>query len=258
MSELFICPGCGAEGDINAEQCEFCGNPFAPRLGSGGGQDEADLMKKLPELEAKAAKKPKDGQRQYNLGEVYHQLGNYTKAQECLEKATQLSPGLAEGFYLLAWNAGIKHGWMNTVVGENAKKAAALNPKFKQAQALVHLSAGVKHYYYDKSKQGEQSALKEFQKALQLDPDNTYAYFYAGCVCELSGDIKRAIDFFQRAAARSRHDSAPGKEDAKIFARVGHLYYRLGDMAAAKKHLTEAAKLDSNNTAVRDILQSIR
>jgi tetratricopeptide (TPR) repeat protein len=218
---------------------------------------EGDVRKQIPQLEAKIAKAPNDGNSRYALGEAYHRLGDYDKAQEQLEKAAQLLPQKPEVFYLLAWNSGVKQGWESAAVEENAKRALALNPRSKQAEALLHLSKGVQSYLFRQSGANSDSGLGEFMAAIELDPKNAYGYFYAGSVYESAEELEQAADYFQKAAELSLDDIAPGKEDARLFARVGVLNYKLKNYDSAKKFLTDAVKLDPGNSAAQELLDSI-
>ena len=260
MSETYTCPGCGGVSDFSAGRCPYCQNPFAPALGSSIGlsKDDASVRKLAAQLEAKIAKSPNDGNSCYALGEAYHHLGDYKKAQEQLQRAAQLLPNKAEVFYLLAWNSGMKQGWESVTVAENARKALALNPEFPQAEALLHLSKGVQSYLFQRSDLDHlDAALNEFRRVIELDPRNTYGYYYAASVYEMADEMDHALECFEKAAELSTDDIAPSKEDARIFARAGFLYYKLGQRAPAKKFLTDARNLDPDNSAVQEILSSL-
>jgi tetratricopeptide (TPR) repeat protein len=115
----------------------------------------------------------------------------------------------------------------------------------------------VQGYLFHRSDDNIKSALEEFKAAIELDPKNTYGFYYTGSIYEMEDDLEQAVDYFQKAAALSLDDIAPGKEDARLFARVGYLYYKLKQYDPAKKFLSDALRLDPNNSAAQEILTSI-
>jgi tetratricopeptide (TPR) repeat protein len=168
-----------------------------------------------------------------------------------------LLPQEPQVYLALAWNAGIMKGWEKIEVLENARKALALDPKLAQADAVAHLNKGMTEYLFDQSLLHAKLALKEFQAAIASDPKNTYGYFMTGCVCEEMDAYKLAAENFMKASELAAADDAPGREDARIFARTGNAFLRLADKANAKKYLQKAVDLDPDNEAARSLLASI-
>jgi tetratricopeptide (TPR) repeat protein len=259
MNETYVCPGCGGVASIRAERCEFCGNPFVAALKSGPTleKDETALRKQIAELQARVVKFPGDGKSYYAMGQAYHELGEFSRAQEALLKATALGPDKIEWLYLLAWNVGLNQGWNCADVEKYAKTALSLKPDFKKADALIHLSRGNRHILFDRGDNGLQLALDEFKAAIELDDKNPYGFYYAGCVYEMVEDLEQAVDYFRKAAVVSTSGFAPSKEDARLFARVGMLYCKLDRAEDARKYLSDAVALDPQNSAAQDMLAAI-
>jgi tetratricopeptide (TPR) repeat protein len=259
VNETYVCPGCGGVASISAERCEFCGNPFVPVLKSGVtmAKDEVELRKLIADLEARLVKIPADGKARYALGQAYHHAGDLAKAQEQLQIAASLGPNQPEWLYLLAWNTGMSRGWECADVEKCAKTALAVNPAYKQADALIHLCRGNRIFLFDRGDDSRARALDEFKAAIELDPKNPYGFYYAGCVYELEDDLEQAADFFRRAAIIATGGVAPNKEDARLFARVGMIYCKLDRADDARKYLTDAVALDPDNAAVQRILAAI-
>ncbi len=255
VEKTCVCPACGGVCKLGSEACTYCGSPFVAALGPG--TQEGDAASRVVDLAAKLAKKPNDPQLRYELGKAWHESGEYDKAQEQLDAAVQLDPKKAEAFYLLAWNAAIAHGWSNIEVERQARFALAARPLYAEAEALIHISHGVKKQLFG-GDDGEDEALAEFQKAASIDPQNAYGWYFAGILHERRGELEEARTCLEKAATDASGDLAPGKEDAKIFARLGMLCAELDDAEGAKKYLADAVALDPDNDAARDFLEKLR
>lgn len=259
MNETYVCPGCGGVASIRAERCEFCGNPFVPALKSGPTleKDESALRKRIAELSARVVKFPNEGKSYYALGQAYHELGEFGRANDALLKATALGPDKIEWLYFLAWNTGLNQGWNCVEVERYATTALALKPDFKKADALIHLSRGNRFILFERGENSRALALDEFKAAIELDDQNPYGFYFAGCVYELEEDLEQAVDYFRKAAVVSTTGLAPSREDARLFARVGMLYCKLDRAEDARKFLADAVALDPQNSAAQDMLAAI-
>ncbi|MBI3554401.1 MAG: tetratricopeptide repeat protein [Elusimicrobia bacterium] len=259
MDAQYTCPGCGGTSDLKADRCPYCGSRFIPDLGPGAGSQAgaAAARKQAAVLEAKLAKSPNNGQALLELGQAYHQCGEYQKAQVALDKAASLLPQEPQVFLLSAWNIGIMKGWEKAGVADNAKRALTIDSNLSQAEALLHLNRGMTEYLFDRTILHAEMALKEFQAAVEADPKNTYGYFMTGCVCEELDEYQLAAQNFQKACELAEKDDAPGREDARVLARTGAVLSRLGETESAKKYLSRAVELDPDNEAARSILATI-
>jgi tetratricopeptide (TPR) repeat protein len=256
MSEQYVCPYCGGASDFTSTHCQYCGAPLLPQGAAFGGSNKS-LALQIADMETALAKKPNDAKLQYALGEAYHRSGDYDKAEQALEKAAALAPAEAKIPHLLAWNAGIKNGWECVKVGTYADKAIALDPNFNQAQAIKLLNTAAQAYVFG-TPDDLQLVLDTLNKALALDPENTYIYMYAATVYEGAMQRKDAIAVLKKAADLSLQDIAPAKEDARVFARLGYLCYRDGQMDEAKKYLDQAISLDPTNTTARQFERNLK
>ena len=258
MDSQFTCPGCGGSADLKSERCPYCGSRFVPDLGpcSGPGSGPAAARKQAAVLEAKSAKAPKNGQAYLELGQAYHQAGDYGKAQDALDKAASLLPQEPQVFLLSAWNIGIMRGWEKSGVLDNARRVLDLDETSAAAQALIHLNKGMTEYLCDNTVLHAKLAVAEFVAATKADPKNTYGFFMTGCVAEELDEFELAAQYLQKAADLSGADDAPGREDARVFARAGNALLRIGDKENAKTYLARALKLDPDNDAARALLAS--
>jgi tetratricopeptide (TPR) repeat protein len=255
MSEPYVCPCCGGASDFSKARCEYCGTPFLPQ-GAGFGASGKSPALQIADLEAAAAKKPNDAKLQYALGEAWHKAAEYDKAEQALEKAAALSPGEPRIPHLLAWNAGIKNGWECVKVARYADRAVALDPNFKPAQAIKLLNTAAQTYVFG-NRDDFNLVIETLNQALALDPENTYVYMYAASVYEGAMQRKDAIAVLKKAAELSLQDIAPAKEDARVFARLGYLCYRDGQLDEAKKYLDKAISLDPANATARQFEKNL-
>jgi len=255
MSDPYICPCCGGASDFSSSKCPYCGSLLLPQ-GTGYGGFSGSLAQQTADMEAKAVKTPNDGKLQYALGEAYHRAGEYAKAEQALEKAAVLSPKESKIPYLLAWNTGIKTGWECAKVGKYADRAIALDPEFKPAQAIKLLSSAAQMYIFG-GRSDYDAVIEMLNKARELDPENTYIYMYASTVYEEAFQRKDAIAVLKKATEMALNDIAPAKEDSRVFARLGYLYFRDGQMAEANKYMDKALNLDPDNNTVRQMKKSI-
>ncbi len=255
MSDSYVCPCCGGASDFSSSHCQYCGSLLLPQGGAYAGSS-VSLAQGIPDLEAALLKKPNDGKLQYSLGEAYHRNGEYDKAEQALEKAAALAPTEVKIPHLLAWNAGIRYGWECVKVGKYADRAIALDPQFNPAQAMKLLNAAAQLYLFGTSDDYNE-VLATLNKALTLDPENTYIYLYASTVYEQALQRADAIAVLKKAAELSIKDIAPAKEDARIFARLGYLYKKDGQYDEAKKYLDKAVSLDPDNYTAKSLQKAL-
>ncbi len=251
MSDSYVCPSCGGASDFSSNHCPYCGNLLLPQ-GTGYGGSSGSLTQQIADMESKAVKTPNDGKLQYALGDAYHRAGEYDKAEKALEKAAVLSPKESKIPYLLAWNTGIKSGWECAKVGKYADQALALDPQSGRAQAMKLLATAAQMYVFG-SRDDYDTVIETLNKARALDPENTYIYMYASTVYEDAYQRDDAIAVLKKAAELALKDIAPAKEDARVFARLGYLYSRNGQLAEAKKYLDQALSLDPDNNTIRQM-----
>ncbi|HBA62040.1 MAG TPA: hypothetical protein DCZ92_14745 [Elusimicrobia bacterium] len=255
MSTGYSCPCCGGDSDFTSDHCEYCGTPFLPQGGSFA-NPSSSLGQQIADMETQAVKTPNDGKLHFALGEAYHRYGDYDKAEKSLEKAAVLSPKEAKILHMLAWNAGIKNGWECVKVGQFADRAIGLKPDFQPAQAMKLLHNAAQLYLFG-TRDDYNSVLEMLSSALKLDPENTYVYLYAATVYEESRQYVDAIKVLQKAGELSLKDLAPAREDARIFARLGFLYQKIGQVEEAKKALAKAVNLDPNNATARKLQKTL-
>ncbi len=92
-------------------------------------------------------------------------------------------------------------------------------------------------------------AIDSFSKALEMEPKNPAALLSTARLYERQNEKEKAVLFYQKAA-----EVAP---NAAVFADLGNLQARNGNLVAAKDQLQKAVNLDSKNTTYRSALAGV-
>ena len=135
--------------------------------------------------------------------ELFHQLALH-ESRKMFEKAIDLDPGYAPAFAGLAGaNAWIYEweGGNNTDLEKaelNSRKALSLAPDLSDSHSSrgFVLSLGKR---YDEAE-------REFEEAIQLNPNSYDAYYYYARSCFARGQIQRSADLFLKASEVNRED----------------------------------------------------
>lgn len=132
---------------------------------------------------------PKDPLALREMGEIYHEQGEYEKALECFNKCTELNPNDVN-----AWvGLGILYETMGKL--ENSidcyHKALDSDPK----NGIAWYNLGVIH---DKLAE-EEKALDCYQRALKIDPENKHAWVNLGNYHMKRLNLEKAIKYYDKA-----------------------------------------------------------
>lgn len=103
-------------------------------------------------------------------------------------------------------------------------------------QAKIHIQRG----YILHRRSRYQEALREYEKAIKLDPQNHEAYFFRGLTLTKMGEYDRAITDF-KAVIELRADFADAYDN------LGWLYAREGDCDNGILYTTRSIELEPNN-----------
>jgi TolB-like protein/Tfp pilus assembly protein PilF len=125
-----------------------------------------------------------------------------------------------------------------------AEQALALAPNL----AAVHVALG--HFYYHGYRQYEQ-ALAEFERALQLQPNNSQALQFSGYVHRRQGQWERCLDELKRALEQD-------PRDASLAANVAATYLPLRMWKEAERASRHALEIDPQAAdGMRTLLESV-
>jgi len=191
-------------------------------------QDTAALQAAAAKLSVAASKSPKDAAAQYRfalaesyLAEVALEMGDKAGA----EKAAQAGIPAAERAVALEGNVAENHRILGTLCGQVIPANVLLGVRYaKCASASVqkalelapnssdgHLSQGVGNYYLPAAfGGGVDLAIRDFQKAVRLDPKSAEAYLWLGIALRKAGRNAEA-----RAALQKSLDLNPNRVWAK-------------------------------------------
>jgi superkiller protein 3 len=178
---------------------------------------------------------PLYGYAYYNLGRLYEEMGRKKEAEEMIAKAFQVYPRLR--YELSQSDPALMPVPMKETVPASVpviekktkKKAKGKVPAQKQMPAeaeqspgAYHNSLGIKFIMNNQP----QEAVKEFQKAVELDPENADAFNNLGNSLNAVGRSKEAIDAYSKAI-----DINPGSAVAHFNLCVSYFDARQFDLA---------------------------
>ncbi len=196
-----------------------------------------------------------------SVGQYFAGTGNWKFAAFALQNAVLIQPDYAEAYAYL--------GLSKDQMGENGiielLQAVELAPDL----ALPHLVLGM-HWLI---KANHDMAMNEFERAIELDPQNPAILIQIGATLEAKGELPSAFQAYRMAAEinpqdpkfwlllaqisleheyevseialpAARNALALNPLDAPSLDALGYSYYLLGDMKFAEKYLYDAVELD--------------
>jgi tetratricopeptide (TPR) repeat protein len=199
----------------------------------------------------------RDGERQLEEGRVTLDAATLTAAKnsfaECVRQDPKNAPcefelARAESYLVQAENIA-KHSdaskrWLDDAIS-NAQKAIAINDHLANAHALLGDLYGEKIGGMISAMRYGPKANAETARALQLDPNNAFAYAVQGrkyffTPSAFGGDVDKAIESFKRATAIDPQSD----ED---FVWLAKAYKKKGDEAHEQEALSQALRLNSRS-----------
>ena len=196
----------------------------------------------------------KDGERQLEEGRILLDVNTLKGARNSFTQCTTQDPKNSACFYNLARtefylvrveeiakHTDDAHKILDKAVSD-AQKAIALNDRFADAHALLADLYGAKITGMMSGMKFGPKAGAESKRALELDPNNAFAYAVLGrkyfySPSAFGGDINKAIDSFKHAAALDPHSD----EDLVWLAKA---YHKKGDAPQEKEAIAQALRLN--------------
>ena len=171
------------------------------------------------------------------LGLSQHFRDDTSRAQQSLEKALMLDPGLVEGYVVLG-----------DILESDGRLAEASDVFHQAIKRKPNLYIG---YYYcgklalEAGESQTEQALAFLTKATDLDPDFAEGHFERGRALEQSGKLQQAVAEYRISLAKNASLS-------QAHYRLALLYRKLGQVPAADKELTlfQKTKSKEKNTVL--------
>lgn len=175
--------------------------------GFGGGLSSRQRMRQLLEF---AAVNPHDADAPYQLGLIYQQRRDYTRARECFEKAIAIDPKEPEAQYQLGRTL---RGMGDPAAAlEHLKAAAAIDNKVAQSEPLREIGAACLDLGNEPGRNQEAvDVLREFTNRRNFDPEGLYWY---GLALSRVGDVAAAREALQQAIEAAK--TAPSQRRRQI------------------------------------------
>jgi adenylate cyclase len=149
-----------------------------------------------------------------------HNAEDTVYARQMFKKALEVDPGFGRAWAGLAYTYGFEYMYFNAseVNRDEALKTSQRALELAPGLAESHISAGIAHCMMQNYAEAE----KEFEKAIELDPENYDGWYFFGRNKVHEGDLERAIGLFERAAKVR-------PEDCQSLLLLPQLYHSLGD-----------------------------
>jgi lipoprotein NlpI/uncharacterized RDD family membrane protein YckC len=174
-----------------------------------------------------------------NRGVAYGEKDQYGKAISDFSKAIEINPRDAKAYYLRAFvylhKKEDEKAWDDVHKAQNF--GGQVPPRFLKAFGEAYKRRG-----FGWAKKGEWTrAIADFNKAIELTPDDAMAYLYRGSSCAEKDEIDQAIADYNKAI-----EIEP--RNAWAYSQRGLAYNRKGQYDKAIAEYTEAIEIDPLNT----------
>jgi tetratricopeptide (TPR) repeat protein len=174
--------------------------------------------KAVKELQTAVDQEPNNGLAHLRLAMAYAEVGDTKKAGQEFDKAVSLSSKLKKDV-----DANRRHYWVI---------------RFNEG---VRLSSQEKNY---------ESAAKEFEKAIDLDPNDPRAYSNLAFSYAQLGKREEALAMFEKAATIAPNDATARKNLAAVYMDLGKAYFKQENYPDALKFYEKALELGSDSVTV--------
>ncbi len=168
-----------------------------------------------------------------------HNATAFDNARLACERAAQMDPSLAE--------VNLALGKLYSTVGDPARSLEHYRQSVGNARTprmLVSAHVGMAQVYASEGK--HELAMKEFQQALALSPDDAFVHANIGYQQYLDGKPKQAVASYRRAV-----ELAP--DNADFWDTLGALYLTAGDNANAASALEHAIAIRPTASNLTDL-----
>ncbi|UCF78495.1 MAG: tetratricopeptide repeat protein [Candidatus Eiseniibacteriota bacterium] len=173
---------------------------------------QQNYEKAVRELETAVEQEPNNGLAHLKLAMAYAEIGETKKAGAEFDRALELDPKLAKDV-----DSNRKHYWVE------------------------HFNEGVRLSQEDKN---FEEAAREFEKAIDLDPEDVRAYTNLGFCYTQMGDHEKALELFEKAASLEPTDETSRRNLAGIYEDIGKNHFKSGNYTEAIRFYQKALNLE--------------
>ena len=185
-------------------------------------------------------------------GILYLSQKNYDKAVKELQTAVDQEPN--NGLAHLKLAMACAEVGDTKKAGQEFDKAVSLDSKLKK-----DVDANRRHYWVERFNEGVrlssqeknyESAAKEFEKAIDLDPKDPRAYSNLAFSYAQLGKREEALAMFEKAATIAPDDATARKNLAAVYVDLGKEYFKQENYPDAVKFYEKALELGSDSLTV--------
>eukprot|EP00743_Colponemidia_sp_Colp-15_P008509 GILK01009256.1.p1 GENE.GILK01009256.1~~GILK01009256.1.p1 ORF type:complete len:672 (-),score=137.52 GILK01009256.1:61-2076(-) len=167
------------------------------------------------------------------VGKAYFEMVNYAKAEEAFKQAHRMDPYRMDG--LEVYSTVLWHLKKDIDLSALAQETVECNRLAPQSWCAVGNCFSLQKEH--------ETALKFFQRAIQVDPSFTYAYTLCGHEYVANEDLDKAVSCYRNALRTdSRHYNA--------WWGLGNIYYRQEKFELAEYHFRRALALHGRNSVL--------
>ena len=225
--------------DVFAIQSEIA-KAIASQLQAKLSPSQANTLAAKPTRDTEAYDRFLKGEYQERQAESTYKEETYDSAATFYRQALTRDPSFALAYARLAYNRLNRHWFVKRLtsgqldeVKSDIERAIAIAPDLPDA----HLALGLFHYW---GRHDFDSALKEFDQAVELQPSNSVSRQYRAAIYRRRGEWRRSLAEYERAAELD-------PRDVWIPDQIGGGYLGLRRWSDAERWLKHALALDPHH-----------
>jgi serine/threonine protein kinase/Flp pilus assembly protein TadD len=204
---------------------------------------QANALAIIPTRDAEAYDLFLKGEYQEREAESTYKGETYDRAATFYRQALARDPNFALAYARLAYNRLHRHWYIGRLtsaqleeVRSNVEHALAIAPDLPEA----HLAMGIFHYW---GRHDFDTALREFNRAIELQPNNSDTIYFRAAIYRRRGEWRRALKEFERAMELDPR--AAWMSDA-----IGSTYLLLRRWSEAEHWFKHALALDPHHLGI--------
>jgi TolB-like protein/Tfp pilus assembly protein PilF len=201
---------------------------------------QANALAKAPTRNTEAYDLFLKGEYQERQAESAENVELFDRAETFYRQALSRDPSFALAYARLAYNRIFRHWFgkrLNAAqleeVKSNIDRALAIDPNSPDA----YLALGMFYYW---GQRDFDSALRELDRAIELQPSNSDSWTFRGAIHRRRGEWRRSLAEYERALELNPRDSS-------IPTEIGNSYLWLRHWSDAEHAFTRALALDPHN-----------